>query len=63
MQQSTANLTNLMEYQRLLILFADNHISLETSPFGIHNIAKGGLTLGRKPGDWYGPQAISMVLK
>lgn len=40
----------------------DNIESEEKSPFGIHNIAKVGLTYRRKPGDWYGPQAICNVL-
>lgn len=35
----------------------------ETCPFSIHNIAREGYKMGRKPGDWYGPQAISVVLK
>ena len=36
---------------------------IEISPFSIHNIARVGQHIGRKPGDWYGPQAISIVLK
>jgi Peptidase family C54 len=35
----------------------------EDFPFSIHNIAKEGAEMGRMPGDWYGPQAISVVLK
>ena len=31
--------------------------------FSIHNIAFEGAKMGRMPGDWYGPQAISLVLK
>lgn len=27
----------------------------KVSPYSIHNIAKEGLKIGRKPGDWYGP--------
>jgi cysteine protease ATG4 len=33
------------------------------APFSIHNIAEEGYKIDRKPGDWYGPQAISIVLK
>ena len=35
----------------------------QESPFSIHNIAYEGKKIGRLPGDWYGPQAISIVLK
>ena len=40
----------------------DNIESDYVSPFGIHSIAREGLKLRRKPGDWYGPQAICNVL-
>ena len=33
------------------------------APFGIHRVAEAGLQLGRKPGEWFGPQAILMALK
>lgn len=33
------------------------------SPFGVHNIAKVGFEMGRKPGDWYGAQAICTALQ
>ena len=33
----------------------DNIESEYVSPFGIHSIARVGLTYRRKPGDWYGP--------
>jgi cysteine protease ATG4 len=46
----------------VLALFMDNIESDRASPFGIHSIAKVGLTYRRKPGDWYGPQAICNVL-
>ena len=32
-------------------------------PFSIHKIAREGAKMGRNPGDWYGPQAIIVVLK
>lgn len=35
----------------------------EDTPFSIHNIVWEGYKIDRKPGDWYGPQAISIVLK
>jgi hypothetical protein len=35
----------------------------ELSPFSLHNIVSEGVKTDRKPGDWYGPQAISYVLK
>ena len=40
----------------------DNIESQHVSPFGIHSIAQVGVTYRRKPGDWYGPQAICNVL-
>ena len=49
-------------YYRLLSLFMDNVTDSQYSPFGIHSIARVGLSYKRKPGDWYGPQAISNVL-
>lgn len=33
------------------------------SPFGIHSICKEGIIHGIKPGQWYGPQMISIVLR
>lgn len=52
----------LNKYYRLIALFLDNVESDQTSPFGIHSIARVGITHRRKPGDWYGPQAICNVL-
>ena len=52
----------LNKYYKLLGLFMDNIESEYVSPFGIHSIAREGLKLRRKPGDWYGPQAICNVL-
>jgi cysteine protease ATG4 len=43
-----------------LYSFWDNN---DKAPFGIYNIAREALKINRKPGDWYGPQAISIVLK
>jgi cysteine protease ATG4 len=31
--------------------------------FSIHNICKAGLSLGKQPGDWYGPQSMLQALK
>ena len=53
--------SDLNKYNILLSYFLDN-IQNDGSPFGIHNIAKVGLEYKRKPGDWYGPQAICNVL-
>lgn len=33
------------------------------SAFSIQNIVREGINIQRKPGDWYGPNAISIVLK
>jgi hypothetical protein len=45
-----------------LYRFQDN-VEGYLAPFSIRNIAEEGLKIDRKPGDWYGPQAISIVLK
>ena len=55
-------MVQLNKYYRLLGLFMDNIDDSRLSPFGIHSIGRVGLTHGRKPGDWYGPQAICNVL-
>ena len=52
----------LNKYYRVLGLFMDNIESQHVSPFGIHSIAQVGLSYRRKPGDWFGPQAICNVL-
>ena len=52
----------LNKYYKLLGLFMDNIENQHVSPFGIHSIAKVGHDYRRKPGDWYGPQAICNVL-
>ena len=31
--------------------------------FSIHRIVQVGLQYGKRPGDWYGPEAISIVLR
>jgi len=43
-------------------LFLDNIENKHVSPFAIHSIAQVGHSYRRKPGDWYGPQAICNVL-
>ena len=44
-------------------MFQDNS-TIKASPFGIHSICQeGSSNLGIKPGQWYGPQMISIVLR
>ena len=44
-------------------MFQDNS-TLKQSPFGIHSICnEGHKIIGIKPGQWYGPQMISIVLR
>ena len=50
------------KYNILLSYFLDNAEEEDVCPFGIQNIARVGLEFKRKPGDWYGPQAICNVL-
>ena len=35
----------------------------EEAIFGIHRISQVGITLGKKPGEWYGPQTVLHSLK
>ena len=53
----------MLKYNKVLSLFMDNVQDTELSPFGIHSIAEVGTKYKKMPGDWYGPQAISCVLK
>jgi hypothetical protein len=53
----------LLKYNKVLSLFMDNVQDTELCPFGIHSIAEVGTKYKKSPGDWYGPQAISCVLK
>lgn len=41
----------------------DNLQDSDLCPFGIHMIAEVGTQFKKQPGDWYGPQAISCVLR
>lgn len=52
----------LNKYYKLLSLFLDNIDQEDGSTFGVHSIATAGHNFKRKPGDWYGPQAICNVL-
>ncbi len=53
----------LLKYNKILSLFMDNLDDQDLCPFGIHMIAEVGIKYKKQPGDWYGPQAISCVLK
>ena len=53
----------IRKYNKILSLFMDNINDDKLSPFGIQSIAKVGMKYRKEPGDWYGPQAISCVLK
>lgn len=55
-----------LQYFGLLRLFMDNcpRGPVQTiSPFGIHSISHEGKIHQIKPGQWYGPQTISIVLR
>ena len=47
-------------YKKILRLILDNDDSVA---FSIQNITKMGLVHGKLPGEWYGPQAITVMLK
>lgn len=51
------------KYLDILRLFAENCSDERQSPFGIHSICQEGRALGLVPGQWYGPQMISITLR
>jgi cysteine protease ATG4 len=57
-QQSTVY---SLAHKRTLLHFVDvPHINCD---FSIHRIVQAGLQYGKNPGDWYGPETISVVLR
>jgi hypothetical protein len=49
-------------YKYILRLVMDNEDSAKGA-FSIQNICKMGFANGKFPGEWYGPHAISLMLK
>ncbi len=49
-------------YKKILGLVMDNDDTAKGA-FSIYNITKMGFVNNKLPGDWYGPQAISLLLK
>ena len=41
----------LSEYQRVVSLFMDR----PSAALSLHNLVRAGLTLGKRPSDWFGP--------
>jgi hypothetical protein len=56
------NPTHSANYKQILKLIQDNDESA-TGAFSIQNVAKIGLCHGKKPGEWYGPHSIGIMLK
>ena len=60
---------NSRKYFNLLCLFMDNCPRMTAGPthnpcpFGIHSICQEGKQINISPGQWYGPQMISLVLR
>lgn len=50
------------KYKSILKLILDNESS-KKGAFSIQNIAKIGFCHDKLPGEWYGPHAISLMLK
>ncbi|XP_001357920.5 cysteine protease ATG4D isoform X1 [Drosophila pseudoobscura] len=48
-------------HKKIIKWFGDS--SSKSSPFSIHALVRLGETLGKKPGDWYGPASVSYLLK
>lgn len=50
------------KYKKILKLILDNDHTLNGA-FSIQNIAKMGFCHDKLPGEWYGPHAISIMLR
>ncbi|GAA5857896.1 hypothetical protein JCM8547_006020 [Rhodosporidiobolus lusitaniae] len=50
-------------YARLLALFLDTPASPSISPFSVHAFAAAGKTLGKNPGEWFGPSTAAGAIK
>ena len=49
-------------YHRLIVrLFCDQPD--DQCPFSIHRLVRIGQEMGKKPGDWYGPNSVAHVLR
>ena len=51
-----------MIHRMLIKWFADDNNSTQ-SPFSVHQLVKCGVSLGKKPGDWYGPASVAYIMK
>jgi hypothetical protein len=50
------------DYSRVIKLILDNETG-RNGAFSIQNVAKIGFCHNKLPGEWYGPHAISLMLK
>ena len=51
-----------MIHRMIIQWFADNP-NPDSSPFSVHQLVKIGATLGKKPGDWFGPATAAFILR
>lgn len=51
-----------MIHRMIIKWFADNP-NASISPFSIHELSRIGLNYSKKPGDWFGPASVSLIIK
>lgn len=59
-----SQLSNTFEdniHKKIIKWFGDNNS--KGSPFSIHALVELGLKIGKRPGDWYGPASVSILLR
>jgi len=56
------NYNKSQEYRNILRSIMDNDHT-QRGAFSIQNVAKMGLCHGKLPGEWYGPHAVTTMLK
>lgn len=50
-----------MIHRMIIKWFAD--LANADSPFSIHQLVRWGSILGRKPGDWFAPSSVAVLLR
>lgn len=48
-------------HRKIVKWFGD--VKSRNCPFSIHNLVQIGKEIGKKPGDWYGPHSVSLVIR